>query len=548
MSTFIMDHRGLRDVSDTPVPEIGTPIQSTGAYGGHAKQGWVVQDNSSKYGKSVTVVYEDLDIQSVTIPINDLAFEYKGERMTKEKLERIIKQANDKRKKEDDERQSAREKAEKEFQDAASKGREIVERSGTKLSQDLHVLVLEFVEDESDSQTDYFGGKTTESHYIGLMSIKRVSFPRWIKTAKAWLNTDGPKAAGLDDDAIKYIRGMLSDPKEHRENYSMGGGYYITPQRGSRYSTGWKLSNAKTGQELGDKVYADIGRGILTVPRFSSTRREPEPVEEVKSRDSALNAQIMPGRRDGYIEIHFDGKPDEEMRNILKQRDGMSFRFARKPARWYGKSENFELYQDSLEKLGVKFDLSAFDATEQNPQSEPEDLEPVEPIPPKYDFKNLAPDDAQFVTDGRLVVMKAALNSAGMRTLLEQPDPDKRLPLERTQALEQRIIKAATDLATRGQAIVTETKSEGGVVTYQSTIGDEYLTSLGCVEFLQSLVGYFELVTVTGSKQMYVMKNGIFAGIMSSQHKAGKIIKGEFSKQNPKTEVDPIKQMKSLFE
>lgn len=88
------------------------------------------------------------------------------------------------------------------------------------------VVVAEYRVDDSDSQSDYWGHKTAGRVILGFTKTDRNHFGNMRKHAATWENTahlaTAPKSA------------------EHRENWSMGGGYYL--KDGSRHGTGWYVS------------------------------------------------------------------------------------------------------------------------------------------------------------------------------------------------------------------------------------------------------------------------------------------------------------------
>jgi hypothetical protein len=85
------------------------------------------------------------------------------------------------------------------------------------------VLVADLREDQSDSQTDYHGHRTVRRVIVGKLTSDRVSFKAW-KAA----------CAAHPDPAIQ----ALATGTEHRENWSMGGGYFLTAAGGHR-DAGW---------------------------------------------------------------------------------------------------------------------------------------------------------------------------------------------------------------------------------------------------------------------------------------------------------------------
>ncbi|RVC22820.1 hypothetical protein EN879_16885, partial [Mesorhizobium sp. M7A.F.Ca.AU.002.02.1.1] len=77
-----------------------------------------------------------------------------------------------------------------------------------------------------DSMTDYYGGKTIKTVILGFSKHTRDLFPELRQAARNFADT-----AGLAD---------APETAEHRQKYSMGGGYFL--KTGGRYSSGWKVS------------------------------------------------------------------------------------------------------------------------------------------------------------------------------------------------------------------------------------------------------------------------------------------------------------------
>ena len=87
------------------------------------------------------------------------------------------------------------------------------------------VLVATEVIDDCDFQTDYHGHKTGRQVVLCFSKSGRVSFKEMRKAAL--LLDETTPLATADKDA------------EHRENYSMGGGYYLKNEY--RHATGWQV-------------------------------------------------------------------------------------------------------------------------------------------------------------------------------------------------------------------------------------------------------------------------------------------------------------------
>lgn len=87
------------------------------------------------------------------------------------------------------------------------------------------VIYADLEKDDCDSMTDYFNAKRVRRVILGFSSHKRDLFPELRKFAALFSGT--AELAGADERA------------EHREKYSMGGGYYL--KAGNRYSSGWRV-------------------------------------------------------------------------------------------------------------------------------------------------------------------------------------------------------------------------------------------------------------------------------------------------------------------
>lgn len=108
-------------------------------------------------------------------------------------------------------------------------------------------LVAELDQDDSDSMTDYHNHRTLRRVVIGWSTHERDLFPEMRKAAATFEETahlaDAPAAA------------------EHREKYSMGGGYYL--KTGWRDSSGWGIKKRSIRYLAGDILeFSDAAKGI----------------------------------------------------------------------------------------------------------------------------------------------------------------------------------------------------------------------------------------------------------------------------------------------
>ena len=87
-------------------------------------------------------------------------------------------------------------------------------------------IVAVFKNDDSDPMTDYYASKTLNKVLLGFSNHTKDLFSEMRKYA---LLSKNPKIRKLGE----------KGSEEHREKYSMGGGYYL--KNGNRHSTGWEV-------------------------------------------------------------------------------------------------------------------------------------------------------------------------------------------------------------------------------------------------------------------------------------------------------------------
>ena len=91
------------------------------------------------------------------------------------------------------------------------------------------VIIGEYQQDKLDSMSDYWGSKTVRRVILAFSPHVRDLFP---ELRKAALNC--PETAFLAEEP---------EAAEHREKYSMGGGYYL--KSGHRHATGWRIKKCR---------------------------------------------------------------------------------------------------------------------------------------------------------------------------------------------------------------------------------------------------------------------------------------------------------------
>jgi hypothetical protein len=98
------------------------------------------------------------------------------------------------------------------------------------------VIVADFMQDDSDIQSDYFASHSTKRIYLAFTSHKRDLFA---EMRKACLNCDIEEIRAFAD-VPEFDSERQEHPEdEHREKYSMGAGFYLMA-RGDR--NGWRIS------------------------------------------------------------------------------------------------------------------------------------------------------------------------------------------------------------------------------------------------------------------------------------------------------------------
>ena len=161
-----------------------------------------------------------------------------GEILSEEDVIRYEKLALEKKKRYEIQQELERIAAEK-LQDA---GRVLFDKAIEKHGLPKALLIAELHQNESDSMTDYFSSRTVRKVILAFSKHTRNDFREFRKAA---LNSN-----------IQEIRVLATAPVkwEHRENYSMGGGYYLGKHR---YS-GWQIRKEKFYHSQGIEHYYEI--------------------------------------------------------------------------------------------------------------------------------------------------------------------------------------------------------------------------------------------------------------------------------------------------
>lgn len=179
------------------------------------------------------------------------------------------------------------------------------------------LIYAEYDVDASDPMTDYFNSHTTRTVAIGFRFTSREDFRALAAAAAAFSETA----------EVEF--------SEHRDNYSMGGGNYLSDHGSDRSGTGWVIRSRTfpcggylrlTEDAIPDQP-ASGGNGFYDQRGSWIPQCDSAPSGPVTVRPSSLG-------RDGVVEIVFSGKPDESVRAGLKAH---GFRWARTNGCWYGR-------------------------------------------------------------------------------------------------------------------------------------------------------------------------------------------------------------------
>jgi hypothetical protein len=199
------------------------------------------------------------------------------------------------------------------------------------------LIVAEYHEDQSDPMTDYFNSTTTRTVAIGFRFSSREDF-RALHSAAGQF----PETAHLASDEAFHAwaeqnetaRWLRDEPTEHRENYSMGGGNYLSDHGSKRSGTGWVVRSADLPCKwvhLTEDAIPDApsgGNGFYDQRGNWIPQGDSAPV-------GAGSVTVSPSSlgREGVVEIRFADKPAPDVLDSLRAR---GFRWARGSRCWYG--------------------------------------------------------------------------------------------------------------------------------------------------------------------------------------------------------------------
>lgn len=174
----------------------------------------------------------------------------------------------------------------------------------------------ELVKNDSDSMSDYYGHTTSKPFLLGFSKHTRNLFPEFRKMA-----LNHPETAFLADGPEKF---------EHRENYSMGGGYYL--KDGWRHSDGWVVKKQELTSQYGRQSLLEL----LGTGQYWEGLKEPQkdPSAAYKGPSSSFYS----------IEPHYHTKKQRQMwvcvpgERMSKEEFGNELGRAREAGGWYSKA------------------------------------------------------------------------------------------------------------------------------------------------------------------------------------------------------------------
>lgn len=203
------------------------------------KTGIVVQEKGNQYGQKVVFENGSTSRTSMTSIEGPGGWRLENGIADDATINSYLKKMKEKQRKDHETR---RDKAERE-RAIREKGEQLFDELKPDWAESAIVAVK--VKDKSDIRTDYFS----------LMSEKTVVLA-WSKHTQRRFS-EMRKAAKLDN-RTEHL--AVDNPdNEHREDYSMGDGYYL--KEGMKYSDGWKVKKVKFHQYSKREIIKALGNG-----------------------------------------------------------------------------------------------------------------------------------------------------------------------------------------------------------------------------------------------------------------------------------------------
>ena len=252
-----------------------------------------------------------------------------GEKVSPEELQELIRKAEAAEAAQAQEEARQAQEADQAKAQAIARGREIVP-SIPKWAK--RAIVANYIEDESDPQSDYYNSRRMQTVFLAWSRHDRDRF-------------DEMRAAAGNFEATKHL---VTGGEEHREKHSMGAGYYL--KDGHRDSTGWEIRKARI-PEL-ETLQQAAGEGRYFIPQGEQTST----ASTEKATAPAGTIQIVEHpKRAGKILVIGE---TYTIRHTLKSLGG-----------WWNKWEKgWEFHADKLEAIAAA--LQPKEATESAPEPE----------------------------------------------------------------------------------------------------------------------------------------------------------------------------------
>jgi len=184
------------------------------------------------------------------------------------------------------------------------------------------LIYAEYREDDSDPMTDYFSSRTMRTVAIGFRSSSREDF-RALRSAAgqfpetAHLASQDAYRAWLDDSESWLGRESI----EHRDNYSMGAGNYLSDHGGAKSGTGWIVKSC------------DFPCQWVSLTEDAMPATPVTPAAVITPAVGGVTVSPSSLGREGVVEIRFAERPAGDVLAALKAH---GFRWARGNRCWYG--------------------------------------------------------------------------------------------------------------------------------------------------------------------------------------------------------------------
>jgi hypothetical protein len=184
------------------------------------------------------------------------------------------------------------------------------------------VIVAEYEVDDSDSMTDYFASHTDDDS-VCVLALSKHDRNNFAEFRNAAALSDIPEVKALAE---------YKSENEHRENYSMGHGLYLS----ANYRSGWTIRKytRRTDESFSSTVIYALGNGKHLLDK--------KPANATSTESARVGTTWRLNEAKGGVEIMFEAKPSAE---VLDQLKGAGFRWSHFAKLWWAKQspERIEL-------------------------------------------------------------------------------------------------------------------------------------------------------------------------------------------------------------